>query len=353
MKKQLLSISIICLFVSSINAQITITTADVITPTKTLYQCTDTAPTISIGPAGTNQTWNMSTLSQHSIDTLTFLPYSAAPNSKFSTANIAVKQGYQDFYTYLKNSSGSLTSLGNGGILDLGNGPTPVNQVNTPSEILMNFPATYNTGFTSNYVTRATAYYGQTIQGFPVDSVRQTSSVKKTVLVDAWGSITTPMGTFNALRSMETKISHDTIDAYAFFNWNNAVITTADSTVSYIWWTNGVGFPLVTATMDSSGAVADVQWLKSMPIGIHEYVAAIEINIYPNPAQNEITFSMESANVSSIQIFDIAGRIVDSYKVSNDKMIINTSQFSNGAYTYTAIGENNMVLRNGKFTIAK
>ena len=190
--------------------------------------------------------------------------------------------------------------------------------------------------------------------GVTVDSIRMRSHIKKTALVDAWGTLTTPLGSYSVIRSKETKISHDTTDAFFLGVWQNAIQTTADSVIQYTFWANGVGFPLVTATTDSAGAVTKVQWLKSLPAtGINEYVAATEVNVYPNPAQDEITFDLESAKVISILVFDITGRIIDVYPVSNDKVAINTSAFANGAYLYSVVGKNNSILKRGKFTIAK
>lgn len=358
MKKSLLIISAFVFGALSVKAQITITTADVATPTKIIYQANDTlltSPTI-IGSFGTSQTWNMSSLNNNTTDTMTFISYAWAPDTNFSTSNLVVKQGWQNNFTYLTNSASGLTNLGSKANTDFGGGPSTVRQINSPSEILMNFPGTYLIAYTNNYITTTPPFYFGIDPGigFVVDSVRQKSDVKKTVLVDAWGSLTSPLGTFNVLRSEETIVRHDTIDAYIFGSWNDAVITQADSTTGYSWWANGVGFPLVSIKLDSLSNIKQTQWLLALPsVGINEYTAPTQVNIYPNPAQNEITFAVEASKVISIQVFDIAGRMIDSYPVSGALASINTSDFANGIYTYALVGLDNAILNRGKFTVAK
>lgn len=359
MKKSLLVIFALFICAFGAVAQITITTADIASPTKIIYQSNDTlltSPAI-VGSFGISQTWNMTSLASHTADTLTFMSAGWVPNANFPTSNIVIKQGWQSNYVYATNTASSFTIQGVSGTADFGAGPLSINQVSTPSEILMNFPGNYLNTFTNNYVTNTKLFLGfDPGFGFVIDSVRTHSHVKKTALVDAWGSLTTPLGTFNVLRVEETIVKYDTTDAQipAFGGWVDAVDFTADSTTGYTWWANGVGFPLVSIKLDSLSAIKEVTWLQSLPlVGINEATAASQVNVFPNPAQNEITFAVEASKVSSIQLFDIAGRMIDSYTVSGNTASINTSDFANGVYSYTLIGNDNAILNRGKFTVAK
>lgn len=346
MKKLLLSSFCICML--SAGAQITLNTSDVGAINKVIFNATDTMPTISIGSAGASQSWNMTALSADIQDTITFLPYSSAPNSNFSTANLIMKIGNMvPAYVYAINSASSLTILGYNAML----GASTVTPVNTPAETVMNFPTTYNSTFTNNYKTYQKFYFGQ----LGVDSVRQNTSIKKTVLADAWGNLTTPYGTYPVLRAKETKITHDTLDGLIAGTWYNAIVTTADSTTSYIWWAKTIGFPLVKAVKDSSNAVVSVEWLSGISaVGISEHITPEGINVYPNPAQNEIHFTINtSKEAKSIQVFDLTGRMIHEHPVKNDRSTINTSHFADGVYIYSILGEENVILDQGKFTVAR
>ena len=355
MKKTLLILSSFSFVITSAIAQITITSNDITIPTHLVYQSTDTLPTVSVGSAGASQTWNMTALGQSTKDTLLFESYAWAPNANYPTANLVVKQGSKSQFVYAISNSSSLSFLGNAGVANIGGFPTNINQTDSPAEISVTYPYTYNSSFNNNYKTKAKFYYGQTISGYQIDSIREYSSVKKTAVVDAWGSLTTPLGTYNVIRSKETKITHDTVDAFVhlLLSWQNIQMT-ADSTTTYTFWANGVGFPLVTATMDSTGNVKSVQWLTTLPaLGINEYSSSLNENVYPNPAQNEINFVADASKQKAIQLFDVAGRLINTVSILDEKTTISTSDFANGIYYYSIIGKDNSVLSRGKFAIAK
>jgi len=174
-------------------------------------------------------------------------------------------------------------------------------------------------------------------------------------LVDAWGTLTTPLGTYSVIRSKETKITHDTSDVHiSVLGWQNAAQTTADSTTQYTFWANGIGFPLVTLTMDSTGAVSDATWLKAMPmVGITEYTAPVAVNVYPNPTQDQLFIATDANKAQAIQVYDIAGRLVSTQTITADISTVNTSAFANGAYTFTILGRDKSVLNRGKFNVAR
>jgi hypothetical protein len=356
MKKSLL-LTIFGLSLMGANAQITLTSADIASPTKVIRQANDTMPVVSIGSAGTSQTWNMAALNTHTEDTLTFLPYSAAPNPKFSSANIAVKFGWQNTYAYLNNNASDAVVLGSSTVMDFGAGPSQINSIQSPGEKLANWPSTYLSAFSNNYTVNSTYFFGVDVGfGVPFDSIRTHSSVQKAVLFDAWGSITTPLGTYASLRAKSTTVRRDSTDVFiSGFGWQNNIATSADSSASYGWWANGIGFPLVELQLDSSSVVTSASWLLALPmtVGVNEYTAAADVNVYPNPAQDEANFFVDSKIAKAIQIYDITGRKVNSFEITSDLSTINTSTYANGSYTYSVTGINNTVLSRGKFTVAK
>jgi hypothetical protein len=356
MKKTLL-LSLFGMSIIGTNAQIILTSADIATPTKVILQANDTMPTVSIGSAGPGQTWNMAALNTHTIDTLTFRPYSAAPNPKFSSANIAVQFGTGPTYAYLNNNATNAMILGSSTIMDFGAGPSQIDQIQTPGELLANWPSTYLSSFTNNYRINSTYYFGVDVGlGVPFDSIRTHSSVKKTQVFDAWGTITTPLGSYSALRAMSTEVRYDTTDVFVAMlgGWQNNIQTTSDSSASYAWWANGIGFPLVEISKDST-SVTGATWLMSLPItiGVNEYTSTTEVNVYPNPAQDAVNFAVDSKIAKAVQIYDIAGKMIGSFGISTDVATISTAQFANGSYTYSIIGNDNAVLKRGKFSVAK
>ena len=356
MKKTLLLISTVILGLSSASAQITITTADVAVPTSNIYQANDTLPTITPGAAGASVTYNMTALNNHYLDTMTFLPASAAPSATFPTANLLVKQGWQAVYGYANNSATQLVMQGIGGTINIGGTLANVAQKNTPPEKLATFPFTYLSTFNNNYrtITRPFAL-ALTVGAFTTDSARTHGSTRKTVSVDGWGTLSTPLGTYDVIRSKETKVNHDTTDVHLPLLggfWQNAVRVTSDSTTQYSYWANSIGFTLVSVTMDSAGAVKSAQWLYQLPVGINNVAAADNsITEYPNPAQNEINIVGNTSGERTITLYDIAGRLVGTYSITNDKTTINTASYASGMYSYKITEKDGSIVKQGKVTI--
>ncbi len=79
-----------------------------------------------------------------------------------------------------------------------------------------------------------------------------------------------------------------------------------------------------------------------------------EINIFPNPAQDILTFEsvLENEKNTLIQVFDLQGRLMDQFNFSRNQQRLDVSNWSNGMYFYQIIndGEN---IKSGKVSILK
>ena len=137
MKKTFLFSVLSIIFLNS-NAQITITSADLATIGKVVFQAHDTLPTITPGNAGASQTWNFDTLNNHKQDTMTFTNPTWGPfASMFPTSNIAVQS--DGGFMYLNNSASGLEFLGQAK-------DSMIVKYN-PVRLFLKFPATYNNSF--------------------------------------------------------------------------------------------------------------------------------------------------------------------------------------------------------------
>lgn len=77
----------------------------------------------------------------------------------------------------------------------------------------------------------------------------------------------------------------------------------------------------------------------------------VMVNAFPSPAVGAINFTSDK-EVSTINIMDVAGRLVGSYPVTNNKLSVNTDAFKAGVYFFNAIEDNRIVSR-GKFQVSK
>ena len=70
----------------------------------------------------------------------------------------------------------------------------------------------------------------------------------------------------------------------------------------------------------------------------------VALNVYPNPAVDKVTVSIEGEGVASLTITDVAGKVamVNSINLVNGKSDVNIAGLEAGIYVF------NVVLENGK-----
>lgn len=79
-------------------------------------------------------------------------------------------------------------------------------------------------------------------------------------------------------------------------------------------------------------------------------VQGSQISMYPNPANNVINVSA-AVNMSSIEVYTIAGQKVADYTVSGTRAAINVNDLSNGMYIMQIVSENGVSAQ--KFNVAR
>lgn len=334
MKKQLFY-SIILAFASIGvgKAQITITLADMPQVGTNIVTSTDTAYGGSAGSIGTNQTWNHSGLLNHGINSYSFVAVSGQPGaSNFSGANLCMPAPADSMWQYLTTSASGVFM--NGLYNTSTSFPAPVVKFNPPMQ-LIKLPCTYNTTF----INTAKASIKFALASPPIDSMDLRQTVNQSGIIDAWGSLTTPTGTYNALRQKRTDLSTDSTFYYAFGSWIFSS-EDKDTTVNYTWWANSIHYPVLEMDQGDN----DATYLLSNVTGLKD-VSHIGFSIlaYPNPAATEMNFVLPEGQ-AKLQILDITGKVVSSYDVNGGEMKIDVSNLQNGAYSfaYLTVDGNNL-----------
>lgn len=350
MIKRLLSVCVIATAFTGVNAQITITVADIAGIGKVIRSANDTMPTVIPGPAGANVTWNFTALNNHSVDTLTFTNPNWTPDgNQFPTSNLAVLQGTNGT-VYTQVTGTDFFIQGQAGNLN----QTAVVVKNNPFDELITFPSTFNTSFnnTTAYDLRV-AYTQQT----GIDSVRVKHNATSTSKINAWGTVTTPLlSNQPCIRQRKYTHNTDTIFAHLIFppGWQ-VIQATEDSSVHFDWWANGIGFPLVGMDSMFDGTITGVSWLLAQPTnsGISEYSSVKSLDAYPNPASDVITFDLRDMDASVILVNDVTGREVLSLNVTGSVFGTDVSNLSNGSYLYNVMDRNGLIVGRGKFVVTK
>lgn len=88
----------------------------------------------------------------------------------------------------------------------------------------------------------------------------------------------------------------------------------------------------------------------SLSTSINE-VEQIAVSIYPNPANDVITFEL-GINSFEVTITDITGKIIKTATSTSNKKIINIADLNNGVYFYTIIANKNVVTTS-KFIVVR
>lgn len=330
------------------SAQITLNEGDMAQVGGQYIFINDTTPTVTPGSAGANQTWNLTGINNSYIDTTFALSPSSTPyNSSFPSSNLAMKAiipGAGESYEYANLGSDSLLVMGtvvsNMGELNYG--------TYKPADIGMVFPATYNTQWTGSAIN--TVKVGIS----PGDSAKEVILVTYTNVVDGWGTVTTPAGSFNALRvSVTFQPQYDSLYECLGGTWVFAGMVPSSKAVSYNWYAKGQGNFVAEIEEDGNGNVLSADYMKNaVPAGINEITNNLSVSVYPNPASDYVNILISSAaQTGYVKVLDITGREVENDVLNNGKIQINTSAYANGMYLYLITDNNGNLLDKGKFTV--
>ena len=230
----------------------------------------------------------------------------------------------ENIYQYSKRSDDSLTSLGFAMTVNGTDIPFKSDTIETRYDFPLDFG---NTHFSRGYTL---------IDFNPIlDAVWNQHRTRNTT-VDGYGSITTPFGTFDALR-----IKHDiteTDSIYYTFPFIGATWIPIPMPASheYEWWTNGQKEPILRITTNEFGGnetITAIEYRDNFNgafAGIEE--ESLNFSIYPNPVSNELTID-GLEHVNSIQVIDAKGSIVFVKMINEENQLkVDVSSLLTGTY---------------------
>jgi len=169
----------------------------------------------------------------------------------------------------------------------------------TNPDTIYEFPFTYNSANTSNSLLN----FDATALGFPVNiNITQT----RVNLVEGWGSLTTPFGTFAQVLKMKT-----TINGVATIVNDGETTTTSFSSIEYKWFDKAHGIPV----LEVSGPVVDGNWTAATIRYIDNELSTNTQNldrvvIYPNPTNGELFINLSKEQIKNISVVNLLGQEV-------------------------------------------
>lgn len=337
MKKYILGLALLA-GAGNLAAQITISQWDLVSVGSHLYQAQDTMPAVGPGSAGPNQTWVMTNLDTATLSEMVFTNPSWTPEGQaFPNSNLEVDVNNGDTYIFLDKNANALEI--DGVYRDFGFGPMTIE--NDDPEVLvqliLNYQDTYSdVAILDERTDGASA-------GLPVDSARLKQHHDRTYVADAWGTLTTPVGTFDVLRQRIVDVQHDTIWVQNFGFWTVAQ-TSIDTNYNYAWWTNdaNVGFPLVEMSVDANDNPETANWLTASPTmtDIVKQNQDLTVSVFPNPAENVLQIDV-NFNMDKVVITDLTGKVVLTQSTFANKYL-GVDHLKTGVY-FVSVYANNKV----------
>jgi hypothetical protein len=270
----------------------------------------DYSDTMSIGAAGAALVWNFSNLPLIDFPQPEyFLAASATPHADlFPNANLCTAYELSDTadYQYYILNAGSMALAG---FAQSSDGLTF-----TPPLQQFTFPLTYQSSFsqTSN------------ISG-SFEGVNVTGTAKTSVNADAWGTVTTDLGTFNCLRVK--RITEITINVLIFSIIQRDTI--------YEWWTPEFKSPVFEYDRNFSSVLGEEEYggyarvLLGQTTGAQEPVSKknTPLEVFPNPVSmgsTQLNFQVPFTAQVEWMLVDAQGKV----QARND-----LGQLQAGAYT--------------------
>jgi hypothetical protein len=302
---------ILIAFVTS--AQPTMTSANEAAVGLTFHYSYVDSSTAVEGPSGTNQNWNFSAVipngSQHIDEYVT--PASTPYAANFPGTNLVQQTtdtGGNTVYLY-HNATTSMTDL-HGMAFDPGGTPYIMDYSNT--ELLRQYPATYNTTLSDNFSGLATITIGPaTINFYRYGSY--------SYLTDAYGTLTTPTTTYtNTLRIHNNQYITDSM-VYVGIPVPTNIIR--HYSTSYFWGCTNAGSRLyqfyigydTTVTSTSTLITKSVSYLDAVT-GIKETppYETSSSNVFPNPANKYTTITLNNSvnGTAELSLYDAKGTVV-------------------------------------------
>ena len=358
MKKHL-ALWTLLLLTCQLTAQVTITAADM-PSSGDIYTYSTTQDFWNLNPgnsAGPNQIWDFTFLSPENQRRDTFVTVSSTPlayqfffNNPFLYADylsdhalrLPIGGGPQgggpvsisNAFSYYRIDSTAYIQTGFGARIN----NVPSSEQYDPRDFIYRFPMNFgNTdASTAKYLVSVPTLgaYGQTID--------------RSNLVDGWGTLITPLGTFQALRLKTTIVNTDT---FYFDQVGFGTSFQRPPTTEYHWLAPGMGTPLLSITQIAQGPGPASNFITYQdtlqPVSVSEAISHAS-TAFPNPALDRIRITgLQHTDLTPAQVrfFNAAGQSLDlRMDLESNGMLIHRDELPAGIY-FVEIRQGNVLHR--------
>lgn len=378
MKKTLLFIFTLLSFY--VTGQITVTNTSFPAVGDTLRTAVDGAPEgIQITGPGGNQMWDFSSL-QGVVAEAVIRPASEGMNADlFPNANLLFPIGDDgmggESYATTNASSYQLTGYvgpdpANLGIIVRVPFSPPIIERRSP----MNFFDVNNTEYAILVAFPTDSLPSEITNDLPIvpDSIRLRVAANRTDVVDGWGTLTIPGGTYEVLREKRTEIRETIVEARVgigpFATWVDVTeflgsdFLGPDTLTTYLFVSNQEkeNIAEVTVTNDAEEAPISVTYKSNDVITNVRYVntGRADIFAYPNPAINNVRINFLNITPGNytFRIFNILGKEVvnKKYNINGNRTVgIDIDTLQKGTYLYNLTDGRGKILKTKRLMVIR
>lgn len=332
MKQIYLPLVLILSFLATSNAQISLLSTDMSNVGDQIVRYIDSIPSYGPGSAGANQTWDFSGAPNEFTETTNVLTVGATPYASTFSGSSYAMQGNTNSYLYFTETASSFITDGVAGDL-LGTGEL-IEAPFSPSLTLHEFPRTYADFYSDTYGFVAEAD-GSTFSP-PVDMVRLTHTGTVYDTTDGYGTLITPIGSYNALRVKTTSYTRNIIEfkLFPFSSWSE-LSDELSTAVSYSWHAKQEKLAIAEYSYDSIGNPGRLIYSTVPPVinvGIVSNESSSKTFLYPQPANDRMQVGGldATADMYTAEVYGIAGNKIWEGKLEQN--YLDVSDLTVGSY---------------------
>jgi len=343
------------------NAQITLTSVDFAAVNDTVRMSQAIDPTIDFSTTGAGQTWDFSGLTPNAQELKYFQPVANAGafvNFIFGTfapvkyqasyflpsTDLPLQQitailpiGIQDVFQFSRKTADSLTSVGYAMTVSFNGSATTIPIQSDTIETPYDFPLAFgNTHFSR----------GATSVDFnPIYNAKWNQHRIRLTTVDGYGTITTPFGTFDALRIRHDIDEIDSLYTELPFIGGTWIPLDIPASHQYEWWTNGQKEPILRISTSDVFGNETVTAIEYRDIFRPEFASVAELSnkiiCYPNPVDQLLTLTTE-VPIKAVYIYSTDGKLIESIGAVVDNKV-DLSFLPSGNYFVSVFTENSVI----------
>ncbi|MFN7115845.1 MAG: T9SS type A sorting domain-containing protein [Saprospiraceae bacterium] len=365
-------------FSMSSQAQITVTNTTFPVLGDTLYYAFDTSPDVFVfTPPGGNQNWDFSSLTADFTQRQIFTsPSNGTAGADFPGANLLYVNGTVENYLQVTNQEVRL--LGYYGADPVGIGfnaairyNPPIVERRAPIQFFDIKPASSGVlfPFHPNVIPDAIR---QRLP-FTPDSLRIRIAINRTDVVDGYGNLTIPGGTYPVLREKRTQYREARLDAkvppLGWLDVTDVAIQAAglsslgvDTTVTYNFFNNTSKEPIAIVTLNSDQATPRLVQYKSnrLRTDVTEVEAASpQVLAFPNPAAGKVQFRLNAVKAGQyrLKLYNVLGIEVFSENLQMPggqfEMTLDLTKWEAGTYFYNLMDSQGIISATKQLVILK